>query len=75
MSYGFPIVERFIVLKDPERNPFGWYVMTAETSIDSLYFLATDGNVRIRDKTTGFFFETELDAIAASEAYNDRHYP
>jgi len=73
MSYGFPIVEKFIALQAPAQNPFGWYVMTEETTIDKLYFLATDGNVRIRDKTTGFFFDTEMNALFASAGYYNKN--
>lgn len=80
MNYGFPIIEKFVELMPPElKGGLGWFVMTKETTMDHLWFLACDGNVRTRDKTTGFFFSTEEAALFTSAFYYNknrgRNYP
>ena len=74
MKYAYPPEKDFKTLKEPARNrAFGWFVMTANTTFNDLLFLATDSTIRVREKTGGFFFKTELDAHYAAEAYYDRH--
>jgi len=72
-DYYYKPIKEFMELNSPKHSPFGWYVMTTECTTDDLYFLGTDAQVRVRDKTTGFFFKSELAAHYAAVAYYNYH--
>ncbi len=70
-DYTYDPIEHFVNLGEPFHRPFGWGVMALGQT--EMLFLSTDTNVRIRDKTTGFFFKTELAAHNAAVVYYIRY--
>lgn len=70
-DYTYDPIDHFVNLEEPFYRAWGWGVMALGQK--ELLFLSTDGKVRIRDKTTGFFFATELDAHNASVAFYNRY--